>query len=83
MIRSIFNSNDTTAQKNPYILDSSLADVKKDEGNELYKTRNYSEALSRYSEAISEWRTQCFSSPWSAKIAKDCASMFFPFSSFF
>merc|ERR1719422_411945 len=31
----------------------SLADAKKDEGNELYKTKNYRDALQRYSEAIS------------------------------
>ena len=33
----------------------SLADAKKDEGNELYKTKNYRDALQRYSEAISEY----------------------------
>ena len=32
----------------------SLADAKKDEGNELYKTKNYRDALQRYSEAISK-----------------------------
>ncbi len=39
----------------PFLLRFSLADVKKDEGNELYKTKNYREALQRYSEAISEY----------------------------
>ncbi len=32
----------------------SLAESRKDEGNELYKTRNYNEALEKYSEAIGE-----------------------------
>lgn len=31
-----------------------MAESKKDEGNELYKTKNYREALQRYSEAIGE-----------------------------
>ena len=35
----------------------SLADQKKEEGNELYKTSNYREALQRYSEAISKFLT--------------------------
>ena len=30
----------------------SQADQKKEEGNQLYKTKNYREALQRYSEAI-------------------------------
>ena len=34
------------------ILYFSQADQKKEEGNQLYKTKNYREALQRYSEAI-------------------------------
>ena len=37
------------------IFNFSLADQKKEEGNELYKTSNYREALQRYSEAISKF----------------------------
>jgi len=34
---------------------SSLAELKKDEGNALYKTKDYREALQRYTEAISKY----------------------------
>ena len=36
------------------IFHSSLADQKKEEGNQLYLAKNYREALQRYNEAISE-----------------------------
>lgn len=39
----------------------SLADQKKEEGNELYKTSNYREALQRYSEAISKYKSSTLS----------------------
>jgi DnaJ family protein C protein 7 len=42
-----------TMEIDPDGSNKSLADSKKDEGNELYKTKNYIEALQRYSEAIS------------------------------
>ena len=37
------------------IFHSSLADQKKEEGNQLYLAKNYREALQRYNEAISEF----------------------------
>ena len=54
-----FDQNSATSRQNSLISLSSffpcsLADAKKDEGNELYKTKNYRDALQRYSEAISE-----------------------------
>ena len=35
----------------------SQADQKKEEGNQLYKTKNYRDALQRYSEAIGNFLT--------------------------
>ena len=35
-----------------YIFYFSQADQRKEEGNQLYKTKNYRDALQRYSEAI-------------------------------
>ena len=37
------------------IFHSSLADQKKEEGNQLYLAKNYREALQRYNEAISKF----------------------------
>ena len=39
-----------------YPLFFSQADQKKEEGNQLYKTKNYREALQRYSEAIGKYK---------------------------
>ena len=54
-----FDRNSAASRQNSLISLSSppcsLADAKKDEGNELYKTKNYRDALQRYSEAISEY----------------------------
>jgi len=51
-----FSSDDEMTETDTMEIDGnnkSLADAKKDEGNELYKTKNYRDALQRYSEAIS------------------------------
>ena len=37
------------------LLSCSQADQKKEEGNQLYKTKNYREALQKYSEAIGKF----------------------------
>ena len=44
--------NEITVCLYNFLLIFSQADQKKEEGNQLYKTKNYREALQRYSEAI-------------------------------